>query len=421
MADGRTSLGSVRVQSLGRAPRKMRHPNHPFNLEVRPWQLQPFMIAPVLPGETLKNLLLQSRAVSFPIKNSEIGWWSEYYFFYVKHRDLDARDTLVNLMLDPSTSVAGIQEAGDVKYYHSSVGANRINWAKLCLKRVVEDYFRNDGEAWNIIAVDNLPVASINQTNVLDSVINDAERMAVDVDVDGPDVNTTIQASEVDIAMRTWQFLRTNGMTEMTYEDYLATFGVRRTTVEIHKPELVRFVREWTYPSSTVEPTTGVPSAAVSWKTAERADKDRYFKEPGFLIGVCCFRPKVYLKNQDGSFTGSMDTTFSWLPSVMSDDPLTSYKKQTNGRSPLPGATDSWWWDVKDLFVYGEQFVNYNVGAATTKNTVSLPTAANAKRYVGSTDMDALFSAAAPANVIRVDGVVSLSIAGSQIDTSPTR
>lgn len=421
MPDGRSSLPSIRVARLGQAPRKMRHPNHPFNLEVRPWQLQPFMLAPVLPGETMKNLLLQSRAVSFPIKNSEIGWWCEYYFFYVKHRDLDARDTLTNLMLDPSTSVAGLLEAGDVKFYHSAVAGNRINFTKLCLKRVVEDYFRNDGEAWNIIAVDNLPVASINQTNWLDSAMNNTERMSVDVDVDGPDANTTIQASEVDIAMRTWQFLRGNGLTEMTYEDYLATFGVRRTAVELHKPELIRFIRDWTYPSSVVEPTTGVPSAAVSWKTAERADKDRYFTEPGWILGVCCFRPKVYLKNQDGLAAHSMDTTYSWLPQVLSEDNLASWKQNAATKSPLPGNTDSMWWDVKDLLLYGEQFVNFNIGAATTKNTVSLPTAALAKRYVGATDMDALFSAAAPANVIRVDGVVSLSIAGQQRDTSLTR
>ena len=71
-----------------RVGRKLRSPIHRFHLRHYPFQLQPFMLAPVIPGETMKNLLLQARVVTDPIKNGLIGWWQEYYFFYVKHRDL---------------------------------------------------------------------------------------------------------------------------------------------------------------------------------------------------------------------------------------------------------------------------------------------------------------------------------------------
>jgi len=61
-----------------------------FNLVTKPYQLQPFMIMPVLPGETLQNMMLQSQVWSDPLASGmkNIGWWCEYFFFYVKWRDL---------------------------------------------------------------------------------------------------------------------------------------------------------------------------------------------------------------------------------------------------------------------------------------------------------------------------------------------
>jgi len=86
--------------------RKMRSPSHQFNLAWRPWQIQPFMVAPVLPGETMKSMLLQARAVTDPIANGLIGWWLEHYVFYVKLRDLYARDKLTEMLLKPEADLS---------------------------------------------------------------------------------------------------------------------------------------------------------------------------------------------------------------------------------------------------------------------------------------------------------------------------
>ena len=68
--------------------RKMRKPTVNFNLRTRPWQIQPFCIFPVIPGETLQNALWKSRVVSDPVKSRLIGWHKEYFLFYVRFRDL---------------------------------------------------------------------------------------------------------------------------------------------------------------------------------------------------------------------------------------------------------------------------------------------------------------------------------------------
>jgi len=50
--------------------RKARRPQMKFNLVTKPYQLQPFMIMPVLPGETLQNMMLQSQVWSDPLASA---------------------------------------------------------------------------------------------------------------------------------------------------------------------------------------------------------------------------------------------------------------------------------------------------------------------------------------------------------------
>jgi len=283
------------VQVLRPTDRVMRRPQHQFQLRQRPWQVQPFLLAPVLPGETLENLLVQARIITDPIKNPLVGWWAELYFFYVKHRDLAGRDDFSAMMLDPSTSLAAYHEASVVHDYHA--GPNRINWTSLCKYRVVEEYFRDADEAVNAGVIGSTYSASINQQSWLDSVMNDDDYLAPDVDIT-VGVDDIVTTSELETAFRQWELLRMQNLTEQTYEEYLTTYGVKMPQVELHKPELIRYVRDWKYPTNTVDPTDGSAASAVVWSIAERADKRRFFTEPGFICGYSVVRPKVYRSAQ---------------------------------------------------------------------------------------------------------------------------
>ena len=406
-----------------RTGRVTRGPRHSFNLRHRPFQIQPFLLAPVLPGETMKSLLLQSRAVTSPISNPLVGWWLEYYVFYVKHRDLDERDLLTEMMLDLDLDLSSLTSAADPKYYHM---AGRINWSKLCLKRVVEEYFRNEGETWNGNVIDGMPVAKINGDSILNSAVLSDDFIGpgdVEIPVDpgtAADGDETVMASEIDKAMRTWQFQRANLLTDMDYEDWLATYGIRTAPAENHRPELIRYVREWQYPSNTVNPADGKPSSAVSWGIAERADKDRLFREPGFIFGVTVARPKVYLSKQDGSASDVLLGALEWLPAIMRDDPWSSLKKFAETEGPFSVVTDAdgYWLDLKDLFIYGDQFLNYNLSGVTNGNLVDLPTAGLNVSYPSATDADRFFVDPA-ANTVAQDGVVQFSILGALQETTP--
>ena len=88
------------VQPIGQSTRALRRPSHQFQLRHRPYQIQPFALAPVLPGGTLKAGLMQARVVSDPIKNPLIGWWSEWFLFYVKLRDMPDSSHFQNMVLN---------------------------------------------------------------------------------------------------------------------------------------------------------------------------------------------------------------------------------------------------------------------------------------------------------------------------------
>lgn len=351
----------------------------------------------------MKNLMLQSRVVSDPVKNPLIGMWKEYHFFYVKHRDLDIRDDLVELMLQPDANLDAHAVAANINTYHKG---GTIDWVKQCLDRVVRTYFR-DEEDDTLHEVDGMPIAQINGNSWLDSV-TDATTL------DEGDVGGTT-AAETDMMQAQWEHMRALQMTDMSYEDWLSTFGVRKPKTELHHPELIRSIRLWQYPSNTIDPATGAPSSALSWSVAERADKDRYFSEPGFIFGVTVTKPKIYFSRQQGAGVSMMTNALNWLPAIMKEHPFTSLKEFANNAGPLATTSNGYWVDIRDLLMYGDQFANFAL-TATDAGMVALPTAGLEKRYVSDADIDALFKTPQTAGLIREDGVCSMMIHGAQMD-----
>lgn len=424
-----SGLGSVQQVTPKRV---LRSPVHTFSLSHKPFQIQPFMIAPVLPGETLKNLMLQARVVSDSILNPLTGWWLEYYFFYVPLRALgDGNDgtgqtsgtnlnktVIESMLLDLSAPLSDSTIDSVQLYQKTGVG---VDFVTGCLNSITNNYFRGDDDT-TAHTVDGLPIVRINGKSWLDSYYNDDEIPAgTSLDVTSAAADITMQ--ELDTKYQTWLTLRQQKMTELTYEDYLRTFGVNIPKADQLKPELIRYVREWSYPTNTVNTLSTDGEAAVgsamSWSIMERADKDRFFREPGFIFGVTVARPKVYLKNQDGYAAAVLKDTLSWLPALMKDRPETSLKKITQATGPLKTMSDAlnkdYWIDVRDLFVHGDQFISHAT-TATDRSLVDLPkTDHETSMYVSSADITALFLSGSD-TYVRQDGVVDLKILGTQMD-----
>lgn len=403
------------IGDMPRQRRKARNPHHPFSIRHKPYAIVPFCLMPVLPGETLKNLNWQARAVSDPVKAKLVGWHLEYYWFYVKHRDLAESATLQLMMTNPGQDVTGIDDVTtSTDWYHGGTVSN-LNWVKLCYIACVEEYFREEGEAWNVATIANYAAARIPQNGWWDSFMTATAYTGDDVSLPVIGGDNLYKASEIDEAMQQYELLRYQGLTTQTYEEFLMTYGVAPQATQVNKPELLRYTKSWQYPTNIVEPTTGVPTSALSWSIQERADKDRYFKEPGFIIGLCCARPKVYLSNQRGHMAALMNDVYRWLPATISN-PRAGQKLIDNANAVTAGLTEDFYIDFHDLLVYGDQFVNFDL-TDTAFGAIALPTAAGGFKYPTSAMTDALFSSASV--LVRQDGIATAMIMGSVHDAFP--
>lgn len=404
---------ALKLEPISRtAARKLRKPEHKFLVSHSPMAIQPFMIAPVLPGETLKSLLVQARVVTDPVKHPLLGWWQEYYFFYVKHRDLDQRDVFTQMMLEPQADMSSVQSStADAGQFYG--GRSGIPWLDYSLARIVEVYFRDDNEDLGA-KVDGYWQAKVEAPGWMDDLMAGAPEID-DVNVD-LNADSNITASEVERAMRHYEFMRMNNLTEMTYEDFIRAYGVRAADIELHRPELIRFVRLWSYPSNTIDASTGTPSSAVSWSVQERADKDRFFKEPGFVVGVTVTRPKVYFGGQDTYVAAHMQTAFDWLPPQLTNDLAVSLKTFAGGAGPLVSA-NQYTLDIRDLLMYGDQF--FNDGSAVRSVLPVVSASAVNKKYLAAADIRKFFVDDADPGVknkVRQDGIVMLNILSPQRD-----
>lgn len=407
----------VQAKQTGRT---LRHPKHSFHLFTKPMQIQPFMIAPVLAGETMKNLLLQSRVVTDPVANRLLGWWQEYYFFYVRARTAvmvaNEEDLIRRLFVDPATDVSSLLSGSSPAMY---TRAGSISWTARCLVQVVENYFRDDGQAWNMVVTDGLPAAQISGNSWMDSLQAKAATLEDDPTlVVGAD--DAITGSEVDKLMEQWAYLRDMNMTDMSYDDYLRSFGVKVSEEQLDAPELIRYVREFQYPSNHINTATGVATSAVSWSVQERADKDRFFREPGFIFGVTVTRPKCYSATQKSAAVHELMGAYDWLPAVLSGDKNSSLKDLAANHGLFGGLNmGDLVWDIRDLFVYGDQFLNFEI-PDVVPNTMRiglahLPWASGQTRYIADSELVNFFASGEKIQ-IEQDGIVSLSILGQQRD-----
>ena len=77
------------------------------------------------------------------MKNRLIGWWKEYYLFYIWFRDLVDTDEFKAIFTDPEANLASYYSAAEPKYYHRY----GVNFLKMGTEKIVEHYFRSDDEA----------------------------------------------------------------------------------------------------------------------------------------------------------------------------------------------------------------------------------------------------------------------------------
>lgn len=413
-------MAAMLMQQAAPTDRVGRYPKHSFQTQEIPFTLCPVMIAPVLPGETLKNLYFETRAVSDPVRNPRIGWKKEYYFFYVRITDLLV-DAIRDMFVDPANTdlSATLGNGANDGTYYTAKGS--INYMKRCTEKVMQWYFADEDQALTYSALTGHPYVQIRDTYWMDS-LTDKDLMP-----QGPAINTATTAGDLDRLMDAFEQLRALGIANMSYEDFLRSYGIAIPSKDENKPELLARFSDFQYPSNTITPGSGATTSALSWVFKNGHKDPKFFKEPGFICGFSVTRPKVYFGGLVGNMAGFMSRAWDWMPGYLSAVPETSLKYFGGDTGPLGDrltAPDAYWADMRDLLLYGDQFQNVYGFAANTNPSVDgythmlpLPDGATFNRKVpNDAMMQALFVTGATQYYVRQDGVCSLSIVGSQRD-----
>lgn len=438
-----TAIQVVQSNTAKRQMRRHRRPQEPFNIRSRPFEITPFMIHPVLPNESLDNLLFQVDAYSDPIVNRNLGWHANYQFFYVPLMALThevyaegssgnfSADDIASMMLTAGAggnigTTLGVASAISVPNF---VFKGAFDWLSKCMDTIVNRFYRDEGNYTGYVPASSMeyPLAYINQRSWIHSLKEES------AGTDDPDLPGVDEVEELDILsgysthQTQWEIMRDSGLEDITYDDYLKAQGVRlgkserrdsETDLVAPVPELIRFVRKWVRPISTFDPADGSAATGLRWNCVERADKTRYFKEPGFVIGVACTTPKIYLGNQKGAIVGLLTQAEHWLPTVLQGFGYTSVSEVLDSVTdgPLINQDEDYWFDIGDLFNYGGGgFINHALGAAQHALAIPDGNPLN-KRYLDEAEIKSLFVDSTNDQHIYQDGVVHLDV----LTTIPT-
>lgn len=407
----RTLMSAPPTERVGR------YPKHTFHLREIPFVATPFMIAPVLPGETLNSLFFESRVVSDPVLSPLIGWKKEYYFFYVRITDL-LNDAIRDMFVDPAnvdlSATLGVA-ANSTPFYTAKGG---IDYLARGYDAIVRHFFRDSDELANVAqTADGLAITQIREQTWMDSLIDDLPGQSTIV--------STTNAQDFNALMDAFEQLRSLGIANMTYEDFLRSYGIAIPDKDEGKPEMLARFTDFQYPSNTIDPASGTPTSALSWVFKNGNKERKFFKEPGFLIGISVTRPKVYFSGLAGNMAAHMSRAWDWMPNYLDGHPETQLKVFNSDTGPLGDrttATDEYWADMRDLLIHGDQFQNvvpFNPVPATTgaNHLLPLPHGANHKwKYPTEAMCKSFFVTPASAFYVRQDGYVSLGVRGKQVD-----
>lgn len=412
------------VRPETRQQRVTRSPSQPFGLIWKPWQIQPCGIFPVFPGETMTSQMVQFQFWTDPLKANlkNTPWTMEYFSYYVKFRDLPGWEVatdgpgkdLVD-MIESDESISSLADADGNAWTYCAPGG--VDFLLEATKRVVEVYFREDGQAWDKATVDGVPLAAVRPPANRDVMNKLAAATVVDNLTQVPN-NFGSEWWQALQDMAAHKELLSDGSTNevsMDYEDIVRASGGRAVVrnpdrEDLHVPELLGYVRHWGYPVNTVEPSTGTPAVAFGSRIKQAQRKMFRFPEFGWICNYVLLRPKVFWKNQEGLFAGMMQQRGEWMMPYRDHATSQGFLSidDTNGPLKTVMTTDeNYMVDLRDLFAGGEQFLNY-APAAANDAVVTLPEADYDRDYPTSTDVMAVFSNTTDGR-IRANGVVDIS------------
>lgn len=406
-------MAGIQLVQQPTTSRVHRRPRHKFCIDTFPFAITPWLCAPVWPGETLVNAWFEVREVSSPIVSPLHGWGSEWYLFYCRLSDLVDYPEVMSMLIDPTNAEltgTGRGYDSDENFYHSGP---KPDFLKMCYDRIVKVFFRDADEPLAHGAASGHNTywkAKYRDQALFDSITPGTFDDSATVPAAASGMDDLARAADL------YDYLVAAQLTDMSYQDWCAAYGVKIPAAEMNEPEQLLKFNEWVYPSNTIDPSDGSPSSAISLVVKKSFSEPKYFKEPGFIVGLHVLRPKLYSKDQIMAAHSYLNTALAWLPAMLAADPSTSIREFTAldlFNAPVV-PTDKYIVDMRDIPMYGDQFTNLVTGGVANPTMVNFPIDAGMS-YPETPDIQGLFVDPLKYNA-RSDGFINLDIVGRIVD-----
>ena len=396
----------VNAPATGR--RRTRYPKHNFYVAFQPYDIQPVAIVPVSAGDSIKHLRYEARVLTDAIKSQITGWWAEFYWVYVRFSDLDEYAAAQAMVSDPAFDLTGLVTSAKTWTYHNGKGPD---WLFMAYKRAVRTHFRPENGDWNdALATSGAARAGLVGRSWLDTI-------ELEANLPNPGAADTYAGR-----WEHYEALRRAKLVTMDYPEWLRSQGIdvpqqlAEPLSEKRRPELLRFTRQFAYPSNTVNPDGTGTVSAVSWVVADRMDRAIFCDEPGFVVGLALVRPKLYRAGQVATGAATLRDARTIAPDVLEAAPQETLKMVTGVNQASVTTSVDYWFDTEGVYVLGDQFVvGADAPSAALPDAVSLQ-----KSYPSTASITNLFVGASPPALVRVDGSAAFSIVGRrQLGVSP--
>lgn len=402
--------------------RKKRSPQFPLAGTLMPFGLYPLWATPVLPGETLNMAEMKYRLISMPVKHPLAGAWFETWTVFVSLTDMD--DNFATMFISEDVSPTPYLAAADQPRYFTKQG--QVQYLKLAMDRIVQTYFRDEEEPlWNTRTIDGVHMAGRPNWDWAQNLMFQPA---------GMDPALLPSAMPEDGTLTPLEIMKMAGMSEITYEKYLMQYGVaqKEAVKQARLPEILRYTRDWTTPTNTIEPSNGRPSSAWAWSGTIKAEKPKRFDEPGFVVTIGCVRPKMFDPTLRGSMIGELWGFADFFPVYNLADPAAGIKGLDSSHKVLhlPAGTDPIIYDHRDLLAHGEAFVNnwtgpYDLPSITTRTLADGTEYPDMRsKYPSVANIQSLFVESDEAQpqssrmLLYYEGIASAEITGHVVDTT---
>ncbi len=328
-----------------------RRPVFRASVELEPWEITPFCCFPLLPGETLHNILMDGRFVLNGCVSPLFPWYLDIQLFAVNLSDVDV-DFEEILLRHAETPPTGIAASANKPLLGQAAGA--MNLTGPVYDRICDQFWKTDNVLPNSVVNTDLFIAPVKW------------RTSSSTLVEGESPSRVFEPDQ----LQTDEMKRDLLDQDMDWADVLRAYGVKVTSGEAGVPERIMWESIAKYPVFVQSDAadTIVTRYQVLWSIREARLTARgagiFAKEPMVIMGLVTIRPEVIEGNKAFMFVNDLvDGERWWVPPFNTFDAVQDILQEpgssiTAGHSWTDTAAGVVQLNALDYWFMGESFTN---------------------------------------------------------------